>query len=163
MTAEFVALLRHFEDLRDRTHGGVVSRADKQRLFAHAVDLLDRPVREVLGEVDRVMLLGEGQITATGCLAAAGGGLGAQWALTWPQQLAVGVEPITIRARYGLGFHHPHLSGRTVGEWPLNVFDAADADAERPVLRAIAIAELHNIVFESDFRIVPATMRGGVR
>jgi len=34
-------LLRHFADLRDGTHGGAVSRQDKERLFMAAVALLD--------------------------------------------------------------------------------------------------------------------------
>jgi hypothetical protein len=58
------------------------------------------------------------------------------------------------------GFHHPHLRGATAGTWPLNVFDDEQARAELPVLRAIAAADLHNLVFQRDFRIVPATTRG---
>jgi hypothetical protein len=59
--------------------------------------------------------------------------------------------------------HHPHLRGATVGVWPLNVFSADDAAAELPTLRAIAAADLHNLVFQSDYRIVPAVTRGGIR
>jgi len=36
------ALLRHFADLRDGTHGGASSRTDKERLFTEAVGLLDQ-------------------------------------------------------------------------------------------------------------------------
>ena len=71
-----------------------------------------------------------------------------------------GIDPITIDATYGAGFHHPHLRGATVGTWPLNVFDDGQARAELPVLRAIAAADLHNLVFQRDFRIVPVTTRG---
>jgi hypothetical protein len=39
----------------------------------------------------------------------------------------------------------------------------ADAMAELPTLRAIAAAELHNLVFERDYRIVPATTRSAGR
>lgn len=67
---------------------------------------------------------------------------------------------MTLYAHYGASFHHPHLRGATVSEWPLNVFDDAQAAAELPTLRAIAAADLHNLVFERDFRIVPATMAG---
>jgi hypothetical protein len=42
-------LLRHFADLRDGTHGGAVSRPDKERLFAAAVTLLDQHGRQSLG------------------------------------------------------------------------------------------------------------------
>ena len=161
MNDGLTALLRHFADLRDGTHGGMAGRSDKERLFTRAVELLDSPVREVLNEVNGVMLLGTGDIGATGRVAAPDGGVMATWTLSWPEQRAVRVAPITVLAVFGRGFHHPHLSGGTVGEWPLNVFCAADA--ARPVLSAIAAAELHNIVFLRDFRIVPGTMRAGVR
>jgi hypothetical protein len=47
-----------------------------------------------------------------------------------------------------------------VGVWPLNVFNDADAAAELNTLRAIAAADLHNLVFQRDYRIVPAITRG---
>jgi hypothetical protein len=46
-----------------------------------------------------------------------------------------------------------------VGDWPLNVFSDADAATELPTLRAIAAADLHNLVFQRDYRIVPAIIR----
>ena len=49
------------------------------------------------------------------------------------------------------------LAGGTVGDWPLNVFNSDQATAELPTLRASAAADLHNLVFQADFRIVPAT------
>jgi hypothetical protein len=60
---------------------------------------------------------------------------------------------------YGNSFHHPHLHGTTVQDWPLNIFDRAEAEAQLPVLRAIAAADLHNLVFHSDFRIITAITR----
>jgi hypothetical protein len=90
----------------------------------------------------------------------ADGGREAVWTLSWPEQRDAGVDPVTIDATYGRGFHHPHLRGATVGSWPLNVFDDEQARAEVPVLRAIAAADLHNLVFQRDFRIVPVTTRG---
>jgi hypothetical protein len=41
---------------------------------------------------------------------------------------------------------------------PLNVFDEAQAAAELPTLRAMAAADLHNLVFQlgGDVRIIPA-------
>lgn len=159
----FGALLRHFADLRDGTHGGVVSRAAKERLFSFAVVLLDGPAREVLDELNRVMLLGTGQIEASDVVPSPDGGKMATWALTWPEQRDSGVAPVILQALYGRGFHHPHLRGGTLGEWPLNVFTAEQAADERATLHTIALAELHNLVFLRDFRIVPATTigRGG--
>jgi hypothetical protein len=148
------ALLRHFADLRDGTHGGVHSRADKEKLFAETVALLDPVARRVLDEFDRDLLLGTGTITLSH---STHDGVAATWALSWPAQVDAGVGPIQLRAHYGQGFHHPHLGGGTVGEWPLNVFTEVDAEAELPTLRAIAAAELHNLVFQASYRIVPAT------
>jgi len=72
------------------------------------------------------------------------------------------VKPIVIRAYFGCGFLHPHLQSATVGDWPLNVVDDEQAAAELPTLRAIASAEIHNLVFHlgGDRRIIPATVRG---
>jgi hypothetical protein len=47
-----------------------------------------------------------------------------------------------------------------VGVWPLNIFSDADAADELPTLRAIAATDLHNLVFQRDYRIVPAITRG---
>jgi hypothetical protein len=151
------ALLRHFADLRDGTHGDAVHRADKERLFREAVTLLDPYARQALDEINEVMLLGTGRVALTGPQRTRDGGLAALWTLSWPEQDRTGLAPITVQAFYGRGFHHPHLRGGTVGEWPLNVFTAADALAELGTLRAIAAADLHNLVFQADFRIVPAT------
>ena len=60
------ALLRHFADLRDGTHGGASSRTDKERLFTEAVGLLDPYARQVLDEINRYLLLDTGEVSATG-------------------------------------------------------------------------------------------------
>ncbi|MGV9771847.1 hypothetical protein [Streptosporangium sp. NPDC003464] len=153
------ALLRHFADLRDGTHGHAASRQGKERHFREAVALLDPYARQALGEIDSGLLLGTGEIIATGVRRTADGGLDAVWALAWPEQRAAGIEPIVLHAFYGAGFHHPHLQGGTVGQWPMNVFTPGEAAAELPTLRAIATADLHNLVFQRDHRIIPATVR----
>lgn len=150
------ALLRHFADLRDGTHGGAGPRRDKERLFTSAAELLDPYARQALNEVNTHLLLETGEVTATG-VRRDGDGIDAVWALSWPEQRAAGIDPITIRAWYGSGFHHPHLRGATVGDWPLNVFTPEQAAGALPTLRAIAAADLHNLVFQRDYRIVPAT------
>jgi hypothetical protein len=156
------ALLRHFADLRDGTHGGARSQRDKERLFAAAVPLLDPYARQGLEEIDRCLLLGTGEVTATGVRGAADGGLEAIWALSWPEQQAAGIKPVIIRAYYGVGFAHPHLQSGTAGDWPLNVFDEEQAAAELPTLRAMAAADIHNLVFQvgGDIRIIPAIVEG---
>jgi hypothetical protein len=162
--AHLRGLLRHFADLRDDVHGdGAVTRADKERLFGAAVGLLDPYARQALAEMNGALLLGTGTVSATGVVPSDDGGVAATWTLGWPEQELAGIRPVTLQAFYGRGFHHPHLRGATVGDWPLNVFSDADAAAEISTLRAIAAAELHNLVFQRDWRIVPAIVRGGGR
>jgi hypothetical protein len=155
-------LLHHFADLRDGTHGGASSRQDKERLFATAVELLDPFARQVLEEINTYLLLDTGEVTGTGIRRSADGGSDAVWALSWPQQQAADITPLTIRAYYGVGFLHPHLQSGTVGDWPLNVYDDEQAAAELPTMRSIASAELQNLVLQlgGDIRIIPATLKG---
>ncbi len=152
-------LLRHFADLRDGTHGDATSRPHKERLFTAAVALLDRRARQALEEINNDLLLGTGEVTATG-VRHRGDGSDAIWALSWPEQQAAGINPIIIRAFYSAGAHHPHLRAGTVGDWPLNVFDEKQAAAQLPTLRAMASADLHNLVFQRDYRIIPAIVTG---
>src|SRR5690242_10173201 len=95
-------LLRHFADLRDGTHGGAVRRQDKERFFSAAITLLDPRARQVLNEINTDLLLGTGEVTATGAQPR-GGGVEATWALSWPEQRAAGINPIIIRAYYSAG------------------------------------------------------------
>ena len=156
------ALLRHFADLRDGTHGGARSRRDKEALFVAAVPLLDPHARQALEEINTYLLLGTGEVTATGVRDSADGGTEAVWALSWPEQQAAGIKPIVLRAYFGAGFAHPHLQSGTVGDWPLNVFDEQQAARELPTLRAMAATDIHNLVFQvgGDVRIIPATVKG---
>ena len=150
-------LLRHFADLRDGTHGdGATSRADKEQLFNAAVNFLDPYARQALTEMNDILLLGTGTISSTGVTGPPDGDRAAFWTLGWPEQEQAGIPPVSLEAFYGHSFHHPHLRGGTVGDWPLNVFSDGDAAAELPTLRAIAAVDLHNLVFQSDYRIVPA-------
>ena len=142
-------LLRHFADLRDGTHGGAISRQDKERLFTAAIAHCSIPT---LGSHS-------GEVTATG-VRRRRDGVEAIWALSWPEQQAAGINPIIISAYYSAGAHHPHLQAGTVGDWPLNVFDEKQAAAQLPTLRAMASADLHNLVFQSDYRIIPAILNG---
>lgn len=151
-------LLRHFADLRDGTHGHAVTRPDKERLFANAVAFMNPAASQALDEINRALLLDTGRVNATGVVRRPTGDVTAAWTLEWPEQLRSGLAPITLLAFYGAGFHHPHLRGRSVGNWPFNIFSASEGMATLPILRAIAAADLHNLVFESDYRIVPATM-----
>jgi hypothetical protein len=43
-----------------------------------------------------------------------------------------------------------------VHDWPLNVYAEQDALDLLPMLRSIVVADLHNLVFQADWRIVPS-------
>src|SRR6478735_12430486 len=90
------ALLRHLADLRDGTHGGAKSRRDKERLFAAAVPLLDPHARQALEEINTYLLLGTGEVTATGVRTSADRDIEAIWELSWPEQQAAGIKPLVI-------------------------------------------------------------------
>ena len=150
-------LLCHFADQRDGTHGGASSRQGKEHLFTAAVALLDPHARQPLQEINTDLLLSTGEVTATG-VRRRRDGVEAIWTLSWPEQQAAGINPIVIRAYYSAGAHHPHLQAGTVGDWPLNVFDEEQAAAQLPTLRAMASADLHNLVFQRDYRIIPAIL-----
>ncbi len=157
--AYITSLITHFADLRDGKHGGSASRKDKEAHFEKAVQLLAPVARQVLTEVNTSLLLDTGHLTETGLRRTSDGGLIGSWVLSWPEQQAAGVEPIALHAYFGGGFHHPHLRGTTVHDWPLNVFSDEDAAAQLSILRAIASSDLHNLVYRADYRIVPAVNR----
>jgi len=151
--------MRHFIDLRDGVHGEAVSRRDKEAVFAREVDLLGPVARQVLSELNTYLLLDSGTVSETGLARSADGWLSATWQLSWPEQKVVRVPPIMLHAYFGASFHHPHLRGGTVGDWPLNMLSVQDATDQVPILRAIATADLHNLVFQADYRIIPAVTR----
>ena len=157
--AHLLALRRHFIDLRDGKHGdNAVTRQDKESLFTQTADFLDPYARQTLMEMNESLLLNSGIITASGLSRTFDGDLSAVWSLSWQEQVERRIQPVTLHAFFGHAFHHPHLLGATIGNWPLNVFSKSDALAELPTLRAIASADLHNLVFQSDYRIIPAVM-----
>jgi hypothetical protein len=160
--AHLMGLYRHFIDLRDGKHGdNAVTRENKENLFAEAVNFLDAYARQVLTEMNETLLLNTGSISSTGLVRSSSGDLAATWSLSWHEQAIRHIKPVTLQAFFGHGFHHPHLRGATVGNWPLNVFSIADASAELPTLRVIANADLHNLVFQSNYHIIPAVIAPG--
>ena len=71
------SLIRHFEDLRDGTHGGSASREDKEAHFEKAVQLLAPIARQVLNEMNLHLLRDTGQLTESGLRRTPDGGLNA--------------------------------------------------------------------------------------
>src|SRR5258708_38821409 len=96
--AYITSLIRHFEDLRDGTHGGSASRKDKEAHFEQEVHLLAPVARQVLSEMNTRLLLDTGQLTETALPRTADGRLKASWALSWPEQRAAGVKQPVLQA-----------------------------------------------------------------
>jgi hypothetical protein len=157
--AHFLALRRHVEDLRDGTHGGAEPRAEKEALFERSAEWLAPVARGVLEETNDVLLLSTGDLADSRMRREDDGTLAREWTLSWPEQVQRGIAPVTLRAWFGSGFHHPHLRGATVHDWPLNVYAESDATDLLPVLRSVVTADLHNLVFQADWRIIPAATR----
>jgi hypothetical protein len=153
------ALRRHSEDLRDRTHGGVESRGDKEKVFERALQLLDPVAREALGEVDQYLLERTGEIHDSGMRRDSDGTTSRTWSLSWPEQRERGISAVELVAWFGGTFHHPHLRGATVRDWALNVYAPSDARDLLPILRAVVAADVHNLIFQADWRIIPAVRR----
>ena len=112
--AHITSLIRHFEDLRDGTHGGSASRKDKEAHFEKAVQLLAPIARQVLTEMNTSLLLDTGQLTETGLRRTKDGGLNASWTLSWPEQRAAGGPASRAQSLFRRRLHHPHLRGTTV-------------------------------------------------
>src|SRR5258708_27495780 len=88
------ALVRHFVDLRDNTHGGSTGRHDKEDHFARAVELLHPVASQVLREMNTLLLLESGRITDKGLQRTPDGSVVASWALSLPVQRSSGDSPV---------------------------------------------------------------------
>jgi len=93
----------------------------------------------------------------------------ASWQLTWPVLAEASNRmdgkprrPVTISAIFPFGFTHPHLVAggavdpqvASIVAWPMQVASAEDAEHQRPILWAIATAELHDRIYQSSWRIL---------
>lgn len=154
-----IDLERHLDDLRTGTHDGREAWPDKVKLFRQEVDLLDPVATHVLATLNMAWLDGTGDVTREDTSDDPEGHLVSRWSLRWPDQEAAGVDPVVIAARYAPGRLHPHLGGTRARDWPFAVYDDADADRQEPLLRLIAEAELHQRIFDADWRVVSGYRR----
>jgi hypothetical protein len=154
-------LFRHLDDLRTDSYEGAGPRAARDEVFRRAAELLDPVVTAVLVEVDDGLLDGTGEITHAPAASDGSGGLAARWSLSWPAQRDRGVGPVEVVAWFGAAFSHGHLSGSSLGHWPLQVTSADDAGRQEPIVRAIVEAELHQRVFDArgDWRVITGYAR----
>ena len=74
------------------------------------------------------------------------------------------LQPVTISALFPAGFTHPHLVGDgpvsprapSLTAWPMQVTSPEDAELQRPVLWAIATAEVHDRIYQSSWQVISA-------
>ena len=156
-------LLRHLQDLRSGTYEGAMSRGAKEVVYRQGINLLRSVAMEILEEVNTLLLNGTGNVQMIGPEEDGSGGLVTRFELSWPEQRAARVmrgpnwplQPVRIVINYSQDFLHPHLSGSTAGFWPFQVTSVADAGRQKGVLVAFVELELHQRIFETDWRILP--------
>ena len=154
-------IFRHLSDLRSGTYEGARQWPERVEVFRRAVSLLDPVVRRILEQANAVFLRGTGTIHHRSGEDRDGGAY-AHWELSWPEQRHAAarhggrVEPVQVIAVFGRGTTHPHLRGAVAGMWPCQVSDAADAERQEPILRAIIECELHERIFQGTWQVIPA-------
>jgi hypothetical protein len=120
---------------------------------------------EIVEEANSLLLNGTGNVKMVGPEGDGSVGPVTCFELSWPEQRAARVirgpngplQPVRIVVNYSQGELHPHLSGSTAGFWPFQVTSAADAGRQRGILAAIVELELHQRIFETDWRILPTS------
>jgi hypothetical protein len=161
---------RHLEDLKHNVYEGA-SGAARQKLYVEACDLLSPVAVDVLQQINTSLLRGKGEVAVRAPEPDGGGGSIASWVLTWPELSMLKsrftgklLQPVTISAVFPPGFTHPHLvAGGPVNPhaaslmaWPMQVTSPEDAEQHRPVLLAIATAEVHDRIYQSTWQVIPS-------
>lgn len=162
--------LRHLEDLRTRTHERAKSRTEKEQIYRRGIELLTPVAHSVLEAANHAFLQGTGQIQVIGPQDDGAGGLDTFYELSWPQQRAGRVRPdrggdaplppVRIKAHFPLKFNHPHIAGGSIGgNWPFQIVNVADAERQADILAAIVEMEIHERIYETDWRILPISQQ----
>jgi hypothetical protein len=160
---------RHLEDLKQDAYEGASGAARHARYVA-AFKLLSPIAVDVLQQVNASLLRGTGDVSVRAPGPDGDGGQIGSWLLTWPELsesrsrlTGKALQPVTISAVFPSGFTHPHLvAGGTVdpravslAAWPMQITSPEDAEQQRPVLWAIATAEVHDRIYQSSWRVIP--------
>jgi len=160
---------RHLEDLRGNAYEGA-SGADRYPLYIAAFKLLTPIALDVLQQVNASLLRGTGDASVREPGPDGNGGQIGSWLLTWPELAEATsrltgkeLEPVTISAVFPPGFTHPHLVAggpvaplaASLAAWPMQVTSPEDAEHHRPVLWAIATAEVHDRIYQSSWKVIP--------
>ena len=161
-------LLRHLQDLRTGTYEGTKSRSAKEALYRRGIELLTPIAVGILEEANVLFLNGTGSVQVVGPEEDGSGGLVTRFELSWPEQRITRsmhsphepLKPVCIIANYSQSFLHPHLSGSTAGYWPFQITSEVDAERQKSILAAIVELELHQRIYETDWRILPVSGQG---
>jgi hypothetical protein len=160
---------RHLEDLRENAYEGA-SGADRHARYVAAFELLTPVAVGVLQQVSASLLRGKGEVSVNAPAPDGNGGFIGSWLLSW-QELSQSssrltgkaLQQVTISAVFPPGFTHPHLvaggpvdpRAASLAAWPMQVTSPEDAEQHRPVLWAIATAEVHDRIYQSSWRVIP--------
>jgi len=160
---------RHLEDLRGNAYEGA-SGADRYAIYIAAFELLTPVALDVLQLINASLLRGTGDVSVRAPGTDGNGGQIGSWLLTWPELAEAtsrltgkALDPVTISAVFPPGFTHPHLvaggpvdpRAASLAAWPMQVTSPEDAEQHRPVLWAIATAEVHDRIYQSTWRVIP--------
>ena len=160
---------RHLEDLRQNAYEGA-SGPERQRLYLSAFELLTPVAVDVLQQVNASLLRQKGEVSVQPTGPDGDGGQIGSWVLSWPELAqstsrltGKALQPVAISAIFPAGFTHPHLVGggpvnpraASVTAWPMQVTSPGDAEQQRPVLWAIATAQVHDRIYQSSWQVIP--------
>jgi hypothetical protein len=160
---------RHLADLRENAYEGA-SGAHRHARYMAAFELLTPVAVDVLRQVNAALLRGNGEVSVKASAPGDNGGFIGSWLLTWPELSKSTsrftderLQPVTISAVFPPGFTHPHLvaggpvdpRATSLNAWPMQVTSRQDAEQHRPVLWAIATAEVHDRIYQSTWRVIP--------
>ena len=159
---------RHLKDLQEDMYEGA-SGAERKARYVNAFELLTPVALDVLQEVNASLLRGTGDVSVDSPRPDSHSGLIGSWQLTWPEVAeasnrmnGTSLPPVTVSAIFPAGFTHPHLvaggavdpRAASIVAWPMQIASADDAEQQRPILWAIATAELYDRIYQSSWRVV---------
>lgn len=162
-------LRRHLGDLKVNAYEGAHDRGDRNRVFHRAFDLLTPVAHAVLADFNAHVLAGTGEITTQPLHERDGIGLYGAWECTWPEQRQArnrfddtSIPNLQLQVFFPGDFTHGHLmisrpsyQNDPVSCWFMQVLDENDATRQRHALEAICETQVHEMIFLSNWRIIP--------
>ena len=168
-------LRRHLVDLERNAYEGAEKREDRNAVFMHAFELLTPVALAVLEDFNTQVLAGTGELSTHGLAPREGLGLFGTWECTWPEQQQArsrfdgsSIPPLQLQVFFPGDFTHGHLmigrpfiEDQPVSCWFMQVTSAADAQRQRHALESICETQVHEMIFVSNWRIIPPLVANG--